>query len=50
MSRMLEDYTLDREILGAYGMAIDLGLPKDEAIRKTCRLYPIMGVSHAVGA
>ena len=41
MSRMLEDYAEDREILGAFAMAKDLTPTREEAIRKTCSKYPI---------
>ena len=39
--KMLQDYAEDREILGAFAMAMDYTPTKKEAIEKTCSKYPI---------
>ena len=44
MSRMLEDYALDCEILGAYEAYEEMCATKEEAIERTCKRFPIAPV------
>ena len=41
MCRMLEDFAMDRQIIGAYLMALKLEKSREEATQRTCEQYPI---------